>query len=171
MANLNEEDQVFESAAELFGLLSTPVRLKIISAVCNGEHNVSDLLAQIDTTQSDMCEHWPLCTVQACWVAGAKVRRSITAFRASASLCCAEPCARRLRWNWTGTTPCRQLTGCFARPTAEETLVLRDHRLQFVFHPHLEKMVAPAGDCRNSTNFWACGLSMPRLVIAIPASR
>ena len=57
MANLNEEDQVFESAAELFGLLSTPLRLKIISAVCNGEHNVSDLLAQIDTTQSDMCEH------------------------------------------------------------------------------------------------------------------
>ena len=34
------DDQVFESAAELFGLLSTPVRLKIISAVCNGERNV-----------------------------------------------------------------------------------------------------------------------------------
>jgi ArsR family transcriptional regulator len=52
-----EADLVFESAAELFGLLSTPVRLKIISAVCNGERNVSDLLAQIDTTQPNMSQH------------------------------------------------------------------------------------------------------------------
>jgi DNA-binding transcriptional ArsR family regulator len=52
-----EEDQVFESAAELFGLLSTPVRLKIISAVCNGERNVSELLAQIETTQPNMSQH------------------------------------------------------------------------------------------------------------------
>lgn len=57
MANKREDDQVFESAAELFGLLSTPVRLKIISAVCNGERNVSDLLAQIDTTQPNMSQH------------------------------------------------------------------------------------------------------------------
>jgi len=51
------DDQVFESAAELFGLLSTPVRLKIISAVCNGERNVSELLDQIDTTQPNMSQH------------------------------------------------------------------------------------------------------------------
>ena len=57
MANISEEDLVFESAAELFGLLSTPVRLKIISAVCHGERNVSDLLAQIDTTQPNMSQH------------------------------------------------------------------------------------------------------------------
>ena len=57
MANKREDDQVFESAAELFGLLSTPVRLKIISVVCNGERNVSDLLAQIDTTQPNMSQH------------------------------------------------------------------------------------------------------------------
>lgn len=57
MTNVSEEDLVFESAAELFGLLSTPVRLKIISAVCNGERNVSDLLAQIDTTQPNMSQH------------------------------------------------------------------------------------------------------------------
>ena len=54
---VREDDQVFESAAELFGLLSTPVRLKIISAVCQGERNVSDLLAQIDTTQPNMSQH------------------------------------------------------------------------------------------------------------------
>ena len=33
-------DAVFESVAELFALLSTPVRLKIIGALCNGEKNV-----------------------------------------------------------------------------------------------------------------------------------
>ena len=57
MAQKGEEDLVFESAAELFGLLSTPVRLKIISAVCNGERNVSELLAQIPTTQPNMSQH------------------------------------------------------------------------------------------------------------------
>jgi DNA-binding transcriptional ArsR family regulator len=57
VANKREDDQVFESAAELFGLLSTPVRLKIISAVCNGERNVSELLDQIDTTQPNMSQH------------------------------------------------------------------------------------------------------------------
>ena len=36
METPSNEDQVFESAAELFSLLSTPVRLRIISAVCNG---------------------------------------------------------------------------------------------------------------------------------------
>ncbi|HMS78534.1 MAG TPA: transcriptional regulator, partial [Burkholderiaceae bacterium] len=31
------DDRVFESVAELFGLLSAPIRLKIISAVCQQE--------------------------------------------------------------------------------------------------------------------------------------
>ena len=57
MADKGDGDQVFETAAELFGLLATPVRLKIISAVCNGERNVSELLAQIDTTQPNMSQH------------------------------------------------------------------------------------------------------------------
>jgi DNA-binding transcriptional ArsR family regulator len=57
VAEKDEADLVFESAAELFGLLSTPVRLKIISAVCNGERNVSELLEQIDTTQPNMSQH------------------------------------------------------------------------------------------------------------------
>lgn len=54
---MREEDRVFESAAELFGLLATPVRLKIISAVCNGERNVSELLTEIETTQPNMSQH------------------------------------------------------------------------------------------------------------------
>ena len=51
------QDRVFESAAELFSILSTPVRLKIISAVCQEEKNVSELLEQIDTTQPNMSQH------------------------------------------------------------------------------------------------------------------
>lgn len=50
-------DAVFETVAELFALLSTPVRLKIIGALCNGEKNVSQLLAEIDTTQPNMSQH------------------------------------------------------------------------------------------------------------------
>ena len=51
------QDKVFESVAELFSLLSTPIRLKIISAVCNGEKNVSELLGEIETTQPNMSQH------------------------------------------------------------------------------------------------------------------
>ena len=57
MDRKNSEDQVFESVAELFSVLSTPIRLKIISAVCQGEKNVSELLAEIDTTQPNMSQH------------------------------------------------------------------------------------------------------------------
>ena len=53
----SSEDQVFDSVAELFAVLSTPIRLKIISAVCHGEKNVSELLAEIDTTQPNMSQH------------------------------------------------------------------------------------------------------------------
>jgi ArsR family transcriptional regulator len=50
-------DAVFDSVAELFSLLSTPIRLKIIGALCNGEKNVSQLLTEIDTTQPNMSQH------------------------------------------------------------------------------------------------------------------
>ncbi|MGD9945357.1 MAG: ArsR/SmtB family transcription factor [Burkholderiaceae bacterium] len=52
-----EEDKVFQSAAELFGLLSAPIRLKIISAICQEERNVSELIAHIGTTQSNISQH------------------------------------------------------------------------------------------------------------------
>jgi DNA-binding transcriptional ArsR family regulator len=50
-------DQVFSSAAELFRLLATPIRLKIISALCQTEKNVTQLLHEIDTTQPNMSQH------------------------------------------------------------------------------------------------------------------
>ena len=57
METRSNEDQVFDSVAELFTLLSTPIRLKIISAVCHGEKNVSELLGTINTTQPNMSQH------------------------------------------------------------------------------------------------------------------
>jgi DNA-binding transcriptional ArsR family regulator len=43
------------------------VRLKIIGALCNGEKNVSQLLAQIDTTQPNMSQHLATLYRAACW--------------------------------------------------------------------------------------------------------
>jgi DNA-binding transcriptional ArsR family regulator len=57
MNDIAQQDQVFETVSELFSLLSTPIRLKIISAVCEREKNVSELLAEIDTTQPNMSQH------------------------------------------------------------------------------------------------------------------
>lgn len=51
------DDTVYESVAELFSLLSTPIRLKIIGALCQGEKNVSQLLGEIQTTQPNMSQH------------------------------------------------------------------------------------------------------------------
>ena len=52
-----EDDGVYESAAELFKAMAAPMRLKIISALCNGEKNVSELLSSIETTQPNMSQH------------------------------------------------------------------------------------------------------------------
>lgn len=57
MDESTSQDRVFETAAQLFALLATPMRLKIISAVCEKEKNVSELLALIDTTQPNMSQH------------------------------------------------------------------------------------------------------------------
>jgi ArsR family transcriptional regulator len=52
-----ESDEVFELAAEVFRVMSAPMRLKIISCLCNGEKNVSQLLEEIVTTQPNMSQH------------------------------------------------------------------------------------------------------------------
>ncbi len=50
-------ERVYEIAAELFSLMSNPMRLKIISALCNGEKSVGELLGEIATTQPNMSQH------------------------------------------------------------------------------------------------------------------
>lgn len=52
-----EPDQVFELAAEVFRVMSAPMRLKIISSLCQREKNVSELLSEINTTQPNMSQH------------------------------------------------------------------------------------------------------------------
>jgi ArsR family transcriptional regulator len=52
-----DNDRVFELAAELFGVLATPMRLRILSALCDREKSVSELLAEIDTTQPNLSQH------------------------------------------------------------------------------------------------------------------
>jgi len=54
---LTESEEVFEKAAEVFRVMSAPMRLRIISALCNSEKNVGELLAEIDTTQPNMSQH------------------------------------------------------------------------------------------------------------------
>jgi DNA-binding transcriptional ArsR family regulator len=54
---LNKPEDVFQQAADLFRVMSAPMRLKIISCLCDGEKNVSYLLSRIDTTQPNMSQH------------------------------------------------------------------------------------------------------------------
>jgi DNA-binding transcriptional ArsR family regulator len=49
--------QVFQAAADLFSVLSTPMRLKILSVLCHGELTVSQMLTQIDSSQPNLSQH------------------------------------------------------------------------------------------------------------------
>ncbi len=51
------QDRVFESAAELFGLLSAPRRLQIVCVLCEGEKNVSELMTYTGASQSNVSQH------------------------------------------------------------------------------------------------------------------
>lgn len=52
-----QSQRVFELAAELFTLLGTPMRLRILNALCEGEQSVTQMLAKIDTTQPNLSQH------------------------------------------------------------------------------------------------------------------
>jgi ArsR family transcriptional regulator len=52
-----EQDEVFDKAADLFAVMSTPIRLRIISALCQGEKNVGQLLENIGVAQPNMSQH------------------------------------------------------------------------------------------------------------------
>ncbi len=54
---LEQSEAVFEKAAEVFRLMAAPMRLRIISSLCYGEKNVSELLTEIETTQPNMSQH------------------------------------------------------------------------------------------------------------------
>lgn len=52
-----QSGRVFELAAQLFTLLGTPMRLRILNALCYGEQSVTQMLAKIDTTQPNLSQH------------------------------------------------------------------------------------------------------------------
>lgn len=56
-AGVHPGDAVFQRAAEIFRLMSTPIRVKIISTLCHGEKNVTEILSEIDTTQPNLSQH------------------------------------------------------------------------------------------------------------------
>jgi DNA-binding transcriptional ArsR family regulator len=59
-----DQDQVFERAAEMFSLLSTPVRLRIVLTLLDGERNVSQLTEQVGASQPNLSQH--LATLYRC---------------------------------------------------------------------------------------------------------
>ena len=56
-SNQHEATAVFETAAELFSVLSTPVRLQVINALCNTERTVNELVDIIGCSQPNLSQH------------------------------------------------------------------------------------------------------------------
>lgn len=55
--NEADVDQVYDLAADLFRVLSSPLRLRIIKSLCEREKNVGELLSEVETTQPNMSQH------------------------------------------------------------------------------------------------------------------
>lgn len=120
----SEPDQVFTSAAELFRLLATPIRLKIISALCQTEKNVSQLLTEIDTTQPNMSQH--LATLYRAGVLGRRRDATQVYYRIgnerAASLCRAVCTQIALEMD-EGAAPGRRLAPLTAAADAQRQIV------------------------------------------------
>ena len=52
-----DADRVFVSAAELFGVLATPLRLRILNAICNQEKSVGEIMESVESTQPNVSQH------------------------------------------------------------------------------------------------------------------
>ena len=53
----SQGDRVFEIAADLFSLLSSPARLRIVCALIEGEKNVTELIKRVALSQPNMSQH------------------------------------------------------------------------------------------------------------------
>ena len=49
--------RVFAFAAELFGVLATPLRLRILNAICDREKGVNDIVDAVRSTQPNVSQH------------------------------------------------------------------------------------------------------------------
>ncbi len=57
MGDTDGMEPVFEAVARYFALLSDPMRLRIMHAVCNGERSVSDIVEHTGGTQTNISRH------------------------------------------------------------------------------------------------------------------
>lgn len=59
-SGLDEMQPVFESAAELFGLLASPMRLRILRVLCEAEQSVGGIVDETGAAQSNVSQHLAL---------------------------------------------------------------------------------------------------------------
>ncbi|MDE2129576.1 MAG: winged helix-turn-helix transcriptional regulator [Betaproteobacteria bacterium] len=52
-----DAERVFILAAELFGVLATPLRLRILNAICNQERGVGEIMEVVESTQPNVSQH------------------------------------------------------------------------------------------------------------------
>ena len=64
--------RVFTSAAELFGVLATPLRLRILNAICDREKGVNDIVDAVQSTQPNVSQH-----LKVLYVAGIVTKRRL----------------------------------------------------------------------------------------------
>jgi len=56
-SNAAASDRVFEAAADLFSVLSTPTRLRVVCELSKGERNVGELMKRIGVSQPNLSQH------------------------------------------------------------------------------------------------------------------
>lgn len=74
---------MFDAAAELFGLLAAPTRLRIVCALVDGERNVTELLAHVPVRQPNISQH--LSTLYRCGVLARRKTGAHTYYRVSSA--------------------------------------------------------------------------------------
>lgn len=90
-----DADRVFMKVADLFGLLSSPMRLRVVSELCRGELCVGEVAERIGLTQPTVSQH--LATL---YRAGVLIRRKdgaqvfYSVGEAGVSAICRSICAR-----------------------------------------------------------------------------
>ena len=57
---MSEVDRIFDEVANYFSMMSEPMRLKIIHAVCRTERTVTEIVEETGATQSNVSRHLSL---------------------------------------------------------------------------------------------------------------
>ena len=81
--NGNDRERVFEVAAEVFGLLSSPVRVHIVCELLAGEKNVSQLIERVGASQPNLSQH--LATLYRCGLVARRRSGSQVLYRIASS--------------------------------------------------------------------------------------